>query len=192
MNENIKINIAVAGGMCTGKSTLAAYLFVDLKHKGLDYDLINEEKRKLIKELGDYRSPFERFYMWRRQEREELRSTAENGFITDAPLFHFYASARMYANEPRDILAVRELFRMCTEIEDRYQLIAIAENPNEIPYKKDGCRHAGREKSKSKHHFVRTFVDHFWPEKMLLVSGNPEERVGQVEKRLKEMGMNIP
>ena len=45
----MKINIAIAGGPCTGKSTLAAALFAELKIKGLDYDLIAEESRKLKK-----------------------------------------------------------------------------------------------------------------------------------------------
>ncbi len=187
----MKVNIGIAGGMCTGKSTLAARLFSSLKDQGLDYDLISEESRKLKKEFGNYRSPFERFYMWRQQEREELRSSAENGFITDAPLFNLYCSARMYSQEARDDLAVRELFRMCLEIKDRYQLIVIAKNPLEIPYKKDGCRNSDREKANQKHHIIKTFVQHFWNEKLLEVSGKPDQRVRQIEKRLKEIGLNF-
>lgn len=57
------INIAIAGGPCTGKSTLAAMLFAKLKTIGYDYDLVTEEFRKLRKEMGDCRSPFERLYM---------------------------------------------------------------------------------------------------------------------------------
>ncbi|MBI2628990.1 AAA family ATPase [Candidatus Pacearchaeota archaeon] len=192
MNTSQKFNIALAGGMCTGKSTLAANLFVRLKNLGFDYDLIGEEKRKLVREFGDYRSPFERLYIWRQQEREELRSTAKNGFITDSPLFHYYASARLYSQEPRDNLAVRELYRMCLDIEDRYQLIAIAENPEEFSYKSDGCRHSDRVHSNKKHHLVRSFVDHLWPEKLLLVSGSTDERVSQVLEQLKNMGLNFP
>ena len=130
----MKINIGIAGGPGTGKSTLAAALFAELKINGFDYDLIADEGRKLRKEFGNFRSPFERFYMWRQQEREELRSTALDGFITDKPLFHFYAQAKQYASEPRDNLAVRELFRMCMETEDRYQLIVIAKNLSRVFY----------------------------------------------------------
>ncbi|MEK6934222.1 MAG: AAA family ATPase [Nanoarchaeota archaeon] len=187
MAEN-KLSIAIAGGQCTGKSVTSAALFAHLKIHGLDYDFISEEHRKLISEFGDYRSSFDRFYMWRQQEREELRSTARNGFITDAPLFHFYASAKMYASEPRDNLAVRELFRMCLEINDRYQLIVIAEDPAELPYKTDSCRHAGREKAFKKHQIVRSFVEHHYPEKLLLVRGTLDKRILQIEDELKRRG----
>jgi nicotinamide riboside kinase len=136
----MKIVVAIGGGPCTGKSTLAAALFAELKIMGYDYDLVAEEDRKLKKEFGHFRSPFERFYMWRQQEREELRSTASDGFVTDKPLFHYYVQARQYESEKRDKMAVRELLRMCLEIEDRYQLVVIAEDPFEIPYKTDQSR----------------------------------------------------
>ena len=179
-----KVNIAIAGGPCTGKSTLAASLFASLKNRGFDYDLITEENRKLKKEFGDYKSPFERFYMWRQQEREELRSVASCGFITDNPLFQLYISARVYAAEPRDKLAVRELFRMCLELEDRYQLIVVAENSQEIQHQADNVRSAGNESRIRKHSLTRSFVEHFWPEKLLFVEGAPNERLSQVESRL--------
>ncbi len=183
----MKINIAIAGGPCTGKSTLAAYLFATLKTKGYDYDLIAEENRKLKKEFGDYRSPFERFYMWRQQEREELRSAAADGFVTDTPLFHLYVSARMYAKEDRDKLAVRELFRMCLETDDRYQVIVMATSPVEIPYHADQCRNAGLETAIYRHGLIRSFVEHFWTEKLCFVEGSLEERVKHVEDHLERM-----
>ncbi len=183
----MKINIAVAGGPCTGKSTLAAALFAELKFRGFDYDLIEEEKRKLKKEFGDFRSPFERFYMWRQQEREELRSNAVNGFITDMPLFQFYVQARRYAVEPRDNLAVRELFRMCLEIENRYQLIVVARNVFEIPYKKDQGRSVDEIIAKESHDLIRSFLEHFWPEKLFFVEGTVQQRTSQVLARLEEI-----
>ncbi len=182
-----KINIAISGGPCTGKSTLASQLFSALKSKGFDYDLIAEEHRKLKKEFGDYRNPFERLYMWRQQEREEIRSTALEGFVTDTPLFHLYVSARMYAFEDRDDLAVRELFRMCLEIKDRYQLIVIPENPREFKYKADQVRHSGDEKSLFRHNLIKSFVEHHWPEKLHYVGGSSDGRVRQVMKKLTEL-----
>jgi nicotinamide riboside kinase len=181
------INIAVAGGPCTGKSTLAAALFAELKIRGYDYDLVTEESRKLKAEFGNFRSPFERFYMWRQQEREELRSTALDGFISDQPLFHFYVQARQYASEDRDKLAIRELFRMCLEIEDRYQLIVMAEDPFEIPYKTDQSRKCDESWARTRHNLIRSFVEHFWPEKLLLIKGEVEERVIQVVHKLEQM-----
>jgi nicotinamide riboside kinase len=189
--DSKKLNLAFAGGQCTGKTVTAAALFAKLKEFGLDYDLIGEEKRKISREFGDYQSPFDRFYLWRQQEREELRSTAADGFITDTPLFHFYASAKMYASEPRDKLALRELYRMCQEIEDRYQLIVIAEDPSELPYKTDGVRRAGREKALQKHHLVRTFVEHEYPERIVSVKGNLNKRLETVIERVKKEGKKL-
>lgn len=176
----MKLNIAIAGAPCTGKSTLASMLFAKVKVMGWDYDLIFEEYRKLKNELGACRNPFDRFYLWRQQEREEKRSTATDGFITDSPLFHYYVQAKLYAQEPRDMLAVRELFRMCLEIEDRYQIIVIAQNPEELPYKTDGSRQASMDSALEKHRLILTFVDHFWHDKILLVTGKLEDRVQQV------------
>lgn len=176
-----RINIAITGGPCTGKSTLAANLFSHLKNKDFDYDLIEEEARKLKIELGKFRSPFERFYIWRQQEREELRSTAVNGFITDTVLYEYYTGARFYASEKRDSLAVRELFRMCMEIEekDRYQLIIMAKDPLEIPYKIDTARSSDKKSAVEKHRLIRTFLEHFCNDKLFFVSGNLEERLNQ-------------
>lgn len=187
MRKNKKINIALAGGPCTGKSTLAANLFACLKNDGFDYDLIQEECRKLRTEFGNFRSPFERFYMWRQQEREELRSTAKNGFITDKPLFDYYVQARQYSSEPRDKMAVRELFRMCLEIENRYQIIIMAKNPFEIKYKTDSSRSAGKENALERHNMTKSFIEHFWPEKLFLVSGTLDERMNQSIKKIEKM-----
>lgn len=183
----MKINIAIAGGPCTGKSTLAAALFAELKMRGFDYDLIEEEKRKLKGEFGNFRSPFERFYMWRQQEREELRSAAVDGFITDMPLFQFYVQARRYAAEPRDDLAVRELFRMCLEIKDRYRLIVVAKDVREIPYKLDQGRSTSEASAMQSHSLVTSFVEHFWPEKLFFVQGDVQQRKLQVLAKLDQM-----
>lgn len=183
-----KINIAITGGQCTGKSVTAAALFSHLKISGLDYDLIGEENRKLYKEFGSFQSVFERFYMWRQQEREELRSNANDGFITDTCLFHFYASAYLHAKTPRDQMAVRELYRMCYETKDRYQLIVMAEDPNELTFIEDPCRKSNRENSVRKHQLIQTFVEHHIPGSLLLVKGVLENRIQQIEDRMKKMG----
>ena len=184
----MKINIAIAGGPCTGKSTLAAALFAELKSRGFDYDLIMEESRKLKKEFGHFRSVFERFYMWLQQEREELRSTALDGFISDMPLFHFYTHARLYARTKRDNLAVRELFRMCLDkLDERYQLIIIARDPYEFSYKNDQSRESEEKTARKKHELVRSFAEHFWPERVIFVEGTVQERVSQVVAAVEKM-----
>ena len=189
MGNDKKINIAIAGGPCTGKSTLAADIFARLKREGLDYDLIGEESRKLRRELGDFRSPFERVYIWRQQEREELRSTAENGFITDSCLYMNYVKAKYFAREKRDSLAVRELFRMCMELEDqnRYHLIIIAKNPEEIPYKKDSARSSDRESALKNHDSIKSFLEHFCSEKLLFINGDLDQRVAQSMEKILAM-----
>ena len=185
---NDKINIAITGGQCTGKSVTAAALFAHLKISGLDYDLIEEQHRALYKEFGDFQSVYERFYMWRQQEREELRSNAVDGFVTDTCLYHFYASAKMHAKTPRDHMAVRELLRMCEERLDRYQLIVMAKDPEELAYIGDGCRKSTRPNAIRKHQLIQTFVEHNIPDRLLLVEGVLEKRLKQIQNRLKKMG----
>ncbi len=182
-----KINIAISGGPCTGKSTLAAALFASQKVKGYDYDLIGEESRKLGGEFGNYQSPFERIYMWRQQMREENRSAAQNGFITDSPLFNLYVSAKMYSSCNRDLLAVRELFRWWLEEQGRYQLIVVAKDPREFPYKTDGSRKGDLEHASKRHALVKSFVEHFHPELLFFVNGSLENRIDQVEAKLEEL-----
>ena len=182
-----KVNIAIAGGPCTGKSTLAAALFSSLKTKGYDYDLIGEEMRKLKSEFGTYKTAFERFYSWKQQEREEMRSYAEYGFITDLPLFDIFVGAQLFAVEEREKMAVRELFRMCQGLNDRYQLIVMAQDPTEIKYKYDGCRNAGPDIARERHRLNRSLVELMWNDKLVLVKGNVQKRVKQVEKKLLPM-----
>lgn len=185
----MKVNIAIGGGPCTGKSTLAAALFADLKERGYDWDLVTEESRTFKREMGPCRSPFERIYFWRQQERQELRSSAANGFITDSPLYHQYVMARIYAQESRDQLAVRELFRWCTEIQNanRYQLFVMAENPREIPFRRDSVRSTNEDNASRQHHLTRSFMEHFSPEILFFVKGSVHERVAAVYQKLKGM-----
>lgn len=182
----MKINIAITGGPCTGKSTLAASLFATLKEGGFDYDLVAEESRKLKREFT-YQSPFDRFYIWRQQEREELRSCAADGFVTDTALYQYYVSARQHAKEPRDQLAVRELFRMCQELEvnNRYQLVVLAADPREIAFKTDQVRSSTPEYAAERHKMLRSFLEHLCPEKLLFVTGTLAQRRDQVLERMR-------
>lgn len=184
-----KINIAISGGPNTGKSTLAAYLFALLKNCDLECDLIGEEYRRLKKEMGDLESPFERFYLWRQQEREEKRCNAECGFITDTPLFHLTVSARMYAKTPKEEMAARELERIWLEVpKDRYQLIVLAKDPTEIPYRFDGTRIAGQKSAVHRHRLLVNFIGlNFEDSSVVWVDGDVFQRAGQVINRYCEL-----
>lgn len=185
-------NIAISGGPSTGKSTLAACLFSQLKLQGYEYDLIFEESRKLRRELDSSirTDGFDRFYKWRQQEREELRSIATDGFITDAPLFHYVVHAIQHADRssPRDMLALRELFRMCMELpEDRYAIIGIARDPFETVYKNDENRKLDEDKARRRHEMHLNFVQLFYPSKVVYLSGNLENRAERIIQRLHEL-----
>lgn len=182
-----KINIAVSGGPCTGKSTLAAYLTYRLKMEGFDYDSIGEEYRRLRTEFGQFESPAERCYMFMQQEREELRSNALDGFVTDSPLFHLFVSARLHQQTHKDLMIVRELQRQSISATSRYDIITIAQDPREFPYKTDTARKGGEEKSTSLHRMQRNFIELFFPEKMLLLGGSVEDRGEQVVTHLKAL-----
>lgn len=185
----VKIKVAISGGPGTGKSTLAAGLFARSKVLGFDYDLIGEERRRLREEMGEYRNPFERFYMWRQQEREELRSSARDGFITDTPLFHFYTQAKYFANEKRDALAVRELLRMCLEIKaaGRYQVIVFPKKAEDISYRTDNVRTSTEEDARKKNRLIKTYVEHFWPDELLYIEGSIDERISMILERIKQL-----
>lgn len=187
MSQGEKINIAIAGGPCTGKSTLAAYLFASQKMKDYDYDLITSESRKVRAVMGKYRNPFKFFYLWRLQDKAETSSIAKDGFITDTPLFNRYGTAQVFARSNRDKLAVGELFKMCLEVEDRYQLIVMAKNPFEFNYSRDSTRIMSRREAAWQHRLIRDFVEDHWPRKVLYVEGTLEQRLEQVEKKLDEL-----
>ena len=180
----MKLNIVMAGAPCSGKSSLSALLFARLKQMGYDYDLIQEESRKIKIDFGKFQNVWERFYMWRQQEREELRSTAINGFISDSPLFHYYIQVKIHAKEKRDKYAVREMFRMCQEIDDRYQLIVIAKDPFEYGYKTDSSRTGDKANALMKHELTVHFVQSMWADRILFVEGDLDTRVQQILDRL--------
>lgn len=182
-----KVNIAIAGGPCTGKSTLAAGLYSKLKIQGYDYDLIMEECKKVKNLFGTFRSPFERFYFWRIQERQELLSNAENGFITDKPLFHYYAQARQFACEPRDELALSELYNMCLELKSRYNLIIMPKNPYEIKFKNTSIRVSCEAVARERTTLIKNLVNHLWPDKLFLVKGCLEDRIEQSFNKIEEI-----
>lgn len=191
--EGTHFNIAISGGSGIGKSVLAALLFAKLKIKGYDFDLILEESRKLKREFGGYQSPADRLYMWRQQEREELRSNADNGFITDTPLFQFYVSARHNSNgSKRDEHILRELYRMCAyELpKDRYGLIVLMRNPyKNIEYRTDNSRKATKAESAERNQMTLNLVEHLWPEKILYVEGTSEQRTRQIFNHVSQLGI---
>jgi predicted ATPase len=185
-------NIAIAGGPGIGKSTLAALAFAKFKTHGYDYDLIAEESRKLRKEFGPFESPFERFYMWRQQEREELRSNAPCGFITDAPLFNLYAGARQYfSGTMKEHMALRELRRMCDEIPaDRYGLIVLTcDAYQRIGYKNETGRATPKPEAIERNEIVVNLVRDMWPDKIYCVFGTTEERAKQIFSHVNSMGV---
>lgn len=187
-----QVNIAVAGGPGVGKSTLAGLLFAKFKTHGFDYDLIMEESRKLKREFGHFESPFERFYMWRQQEREEERATAPCGFITDTPLFNLYAGAKQhFSGEKRERMAIRELWRMCLEIPgDRYAFIVLAADAyKHIIYKNESIgRIAPRGEAILRNNITVNLITDFWPKKVIAVTGSSEERAQQVFNHVMKTG----
>jgi hypothetical protein len=102
-------------------------------------------------------------------------------------LFHYYAQARQYAFEPRDELAVRELLGMSLEIKDRYQLIVVAKNQFEIPFRNDQTRTCSEHQAYSRHDLIVSFVRHFWPGKLFFVEGDVCARVEQIVKEVANM-----
>jgi len=78
---------------------------------------------------------------------------------------------------------------MCLELEEenRYGLIIMAENPSEIKYKKDMSRSSSLEIAKQRHQIIKSVVEHLWPEKLFLVSGDLEQRTQQALTKIKNL-----
>lgn len=175
-----KARVAICGGSCTGKSTLAAAFFAYWKERGMDPDLITEESRKLKSEFGQCKNSFERLYLWRQQEREEVRSKSQFGFVTDSPLFQQFINGKYFAKSRREQLAVREMYRMCQEVD--YDIIIIAKDANEITYRKDHSRTGSKKQSRGRHEMMSNFVKFMWPERVVEVSGKVSDRLKQLNR----------
>ena len=186
-----RINIAVSGGPCTGKTTLAEVLANCLKKDGYDYDLIGEEYRRLKNKFGQFKEPVERCYMWMKQEELELNSNAKDGFVTDTPLFHLCISASLYSTTSKDEMVVEELLRRSIEATRRYGIIALADNPREFKYVNDQIRPLGAERSTRRHLLMRAFIESYFPEKLVLVKGPPEDRAKQVAVELDKLRISM-
>ncbi len=77
-------------------------------------------------------------------------------------------------------MIVRELWRRSADATERYGIIAVAENPREFGYTTDQVRSAGPDSSTRRHSLIRSYVEHHFPERLVLVGGLPEERAEQV------------
>lgn len=179
----------MGGGAGTGKSTEAAALFAELKYQGYEYDILTEMARKIKAEtdFGKCRSAYERFFFWEMQEREELNSVAQDGFITCTPLFQFYLQALFAAKEKRNQPAIARLHNKCIEIADRYAVIAIAEDPDETPYKRGPFRRSSKVRARKNHYLARSFCELHYPDRIVFVKGSPLERAKQIIAKLDEL-----
>ena len=58
---------------------------------------------------------------------------------------------------------------------------------NEINYKKTNTRLGNESVARDRHEIIHNLVNHLWPEKVLLVEGNLEERLKQSIKKVKDL-----
>lgn len=79
--------INLYGGPGTGKSTSAAYLYYQLKNKGVNCELVREYVKNWVWE-GRVISPYEQFYFLGKQIRQEsLLLSKVDVIVTDSPVF---------------------------------------------------------------------------------------------------------
>ena len=80
--------INLFGGPGSGKSTLAAYIFCELKKKGIEIELVQEYVKKMVYD-GTKRRPYDQLKILSRQvEREEsiLVNNPKSIIVTDCPI----------------------------------------------------------------------------------------------------------
>ncbi|MBR9704540.1 AAA family ATPase [Candidatus Pacearchaeota archaeon] len=175
-----KINIAIAGGNCTGKTTLAHLLFSKLKEKELDYDYIEDYGRRVVHRLGYFKTSIECFYLFHMQQDLEESSRAFNGYVTETPLFHFNFHAELCAKDDRDRLGVEDLWRLWNARMDNYPIIAIAKDPEETPFRHDSSRKSSEKFERKRHMMINNYLELFCSDKLVRVSGNPGNRADQI------------
>lgn len=99
--------ISLYGGPGIGKSTTAANLFVTLKNKGLNVELVTEYVKQWV---WDNREPvmFDQFYFFAKQSRKEYSLFNKVDYIiTDSPIAMCCYYSKLYGNQDEN-----ECFKM--------------------------------------------------------------------------------
>lgn len=150
--------INIYGGPCTGKSTVAAELFVILKKSGCDVELIPEYAKSMVYEkrfniLGE-----DQLYILAKQHRSIYRLLDQpmDYVIVDSPIINS-AAYNLHTNLNQDILnlLVRELDRKYDNIN-----IFLERNPN-YGYNPNGRVQATIEEADQKADDIRQRLAHF-------------------------------
>lgn len=95
------IVVNLLGGPCTGKSTVAAELFAELKKKGNNVELITEYAKDLVYENRDTTFK-DQLYILAKQHHKMLMYSLNNVdfLITDSPIFLSYIyNSNVYSKE---------------------------------------------------------------------------------------------
>ena len=153
--------IALLGGPSTGKSTLAARLFSELKDRGIQTELVQEYAREHINRLGKVNNILTQylFYEKQRQKEDIIPETIEY-IITDSPTILCYIYAVYYAiigDVDHQELLVDMYSKTIRDGLNRYHKIYFLESNR--PYVKDGTRTQTKEESKEIGENIRKFLD---------------------------------
>jgi len=179
--------IALIGGPGTGKSTLAARLYSELKELGKNTELVQEYAREHLNRHGITTDVLNQYMFYERQrDKEDIIPEQVEYIITDSPTILSYIYALLYANI-KNVNHQELLIDMYSKIIrdglNRYSHIYYLAPTRE--YKLDGTRTQTEKESNSIGNNIQKFLDmHKIKYKTLNMSAT-HDRTVQIIKDLK-------
>jgi nicotinamide riboside kinase len=128
------MRINLFGGPCSGKSTLASFVFASLKMRGLNIELISEYIKTWAYEKRELRG-CDQFYVFAKQWRKEdiiLRNGVDH-LISDSPLLLQCIYAQKYGAE-----GAEQIRDVAIQIENRTPSLNIVLERRPGDYKSEG------------------------------------------------------
>lgn len=132
------MRINLFGGPGTGKSTIAGWLFYQLKHQRVPVEIVTEYVKHWVYGGRDIK-PFDQAYLFAKQQQEELRfiNNGVKNIITDSPCLLPSIYARLSPYEGNKVIA-DDLMNMSRKYDGLFPCINVFLKRNEDVYIQEG------------------------------------------------------
>lgn len=171
------IRINLYGGPSSGKTTLSALLFAELKLRHKSVELVREFAKEMVYQdfdMHNLREPIRIFIMAEQMRRESILHNKVDFLITDSPVL----IAAYYYNDPHAVALAKNM------LYDGELHFFIKRDEN-MPFEKYGRAHNEEESKKidndMKNFLIKENIDFFE------ISGNTEDKISQI---LSHIGIN--
>lgn len=175
------IRINLYGGPGSGKSTLSALLFAELKLRQKKVELVREYAKEMVYQdydMHNLRNPIRIFILAEQMRRESILHDKVDFLITDSPVL----IAAYYYNNIHAIELAKEML-----YPNEYHFFI--KRDDELPFEKYGRSH-DEDEAKRIDDEMKKFLNQ---EKIVFyeIGGTPEERISQILKVLKIDAMSL-